>query len=143
MPTFAEEFDGKFRDAHERVSQRPNHQKLHERTTDPSALASSKEVSIDDFHAYMPMHAYIFIPTGELWPASSIDSRLPRQRLVGGNGLLIGESKTVKASRWLDKYKPIEQMTWAPGEPKIIDGRIVSEGGWIERPGCRVFNLSR
>ena len=29
----------------------------------------------------------------------------------------------------------------APGEPKIIKERVISEGGWIERPGCRCFNL--
>src|SRR5271170_1508532 len=26
-------------------------------------------VSLDSFHAYMPMHQYIFAPTGEMWPA--------------------------------------------------------------------------
>lgn len=34
-------------------------------------------------------------------------------------------------------------MIWAPGKPEIIEGRLVSEGGWIERPGFRCFNLYR
>jgi hypothetical protein len=34
-------------------------------------------------------------------------------------------------------------MTWIPGEPMIVADRLVSEGGWIERPGCKVFNLYR
>jgi hypothetical protein len=34
-------------------------------------------------------------------------------------------------------------MTWAPGEPAIITGRMISHGGWIPRPGHRVFNLYR
>jgi hypothetical protein len=34
-------------------------------------------VSIDDFFAYMPMHTYIFTPSRELWPASSVNARIP------------------------------------------------------------------
>ena len=34
-------------------------------------------------------------------------------------------------------------MTWAPGEPLTIDGRLIAEGGWIERPGVTTFNLYR
>jgi len=29
------------------------------------------------------------------------------------------------------------------GQGKIIEGRLISEGGWMERPGCRCFNLYR
>ena len=31
----------------------------------------------DDFFGYMIEHRYIFAPTGEIWPASSVDARLP------------------------------------------------------------------
>ena len=34
-------------------------------------------------------------------------------------------------------------MTWAPGEPQTIVGRLASDGGWIERPGVVTFNLYR
>jgi hypothetical protein len=34
-------------------------------------------------------------------------------------------------------------MTWAPGLPTEIEGKLISDGGWIERPGCTVFNLYR
>src|SRR5262245_34156277 len=34
-------------------------------------------------------------------------------------------------------------MTWAPGYPMEIKDRLISEGGWIRRPGCTVFNLYR
>ena len=34
-------------------------------------------VTLDDFHAYMLMHNYIFAPTGDLWPASSVNARIP------------------------------------------------------------------
>ena len=34
-------------------------------------------------------------------------------------------------------------MTWAPGEPMLIKGRLVSNGGWVERDGVTCFNLYR
>jgi hypothetical protein len=88
------------------------------------------DVRLEDFVAYMPMHKYLFIPTRELWPAASVDARLP-------------PINNIRASAWLDQNKPVEQMTWAPGEEMLIENRLISEGGWITRPGCRVFNLYR
>ena len=87
-------------------------------------------VSLEDFYAYMLMHNYIFAPTGDLWPASSVNARIPP----------IGK---MSASTWLDKNKPVEQMTWAPGEPAIITDKMISHGGWIARSKHRVFNLYR
>jgi hypothetical protein len=94
----------------------------------------SNGVSLDDFHAYMPTHSYIFAPTRETWPASSVNARIPP--------ISIGDKK-MSASAWLDQNKPIEQMTWAPGLPKLIGNRLVSDGGWIDRPGVTTFNLYR
>jgi hypothetical protein len=34
-------------------------------------------------------------------------------------------------------------MTWCPGLPTLIEDRLVSEGGWIECPGCTILNLYR
>src|SRR5262249_19647721 len=47
------------------------------------------------------------------------------------------------ASTWLDRNRPVEQITWMPGEPMLIKDRVIAEGGWIERPSCRVLNLYR
>jgi hypothetical protein len=111
------------------------------------ALETDPTVTVEDFDAYMPAHAYIFRPTRELWPAASVDSRIPPQTVVDADGNPVldkdGKPKTVKASRWLDQNKPVEQMTWAPGESPIIAGRLISEGGWIDRAGCRCLNLYR
>jgi hypothetical protein len=51
--------------------------------------------------------------------------------------------RRIKPSVWLDRNRPVEQMTWAPGEPLTIDGRLIAEGGWIERPDVTTFNLYR
>jgi Family of unknown function (DUF5906) len=91
---------------------------------DPNAL------SLDDFVAYMPMHNYIFKPTRETWPASSVNAR-------------IGMMGEIKASEWLDKNAAVEQATWVPGKPMLIPGKIISDGGWIDAPACTLFNLYR
>jgi hypothetical protein len=87
-------------------------------------------VSLDDFYAYMPMHQYIFTPTRDLWPASSVNARIPP----------IGK---VPAATWLDQNKPVEQMTWAPGRPMLIEGQLIAAGGFIAHGGVTCFNLYR
>jgi hypothetical protein len=93
------------------------------------------EVTVADFVAYLPAHNYIFTPTREPWPASSVDSRLPWLKDDGG--------KNVKPSTWLDQNRPVEQMAWVPGRPMLIKDNLLSAGGWIHRPGCTTFNLYR
>jgi hypothetical protein len=87
-------------------------------------------LSRNDFYAYMPAHRYIFVPTRQLWPANSVKARLG---FIGG----------IPAGIWLDQNRHVEQMTWAPGQPMLIEDRLISEGGWIVKPGCRTFNLYR
>jgi hypothetical protein len=99
-------------------------------------VMTDTSVSLDDFWAYMPMHSYIFAPSGEMWPSASVNSRLPP--VDDGSG-----RKPAAAAAWLDQNKPVEQMTWSPGLPMIIGGRLISQGGWIDREGVRCFNLYR
>jgi hypothetical protein len=110
-------------------------------------VTSMVGVTIHDFYAYMPKHLYIFAPTGEMWPAASINARLPRIPLKKKNGAPArdkdGKPKYIMPSRWLDRHRAVEQMTWAPGEPQTIVGQLVSDGGWIEREGVATFNLYR
>jgi hypothetical protein len=104
-------------------------------------------VSLNDFHAYMPMHAYIFAPSREMWPSSSVNARIPPVPIFDANGRAVldkrGNQKRTPASTWLDQNRSVEQMTWAPGLPMLIPDRLISEGGWIERNGVTCFNLYR
>jgi hypothetical protein len=82
-------------------------------------------VTVNDFHAYMPMHNYIFAPSRDMWPASSVNSRIPPIP-TGENG----KEKLMPASAWLDQNRSVEQITWAPGltdayqEPPNIGRRM-------------------
>ena len=103
-------------------------------------------VNLTDFYAYMPAGNFIFAPSREFWPGKSVNSRLPPQHLLDKYGRTVrrdGEIVYIPASAWLAKERAVEQMTWAPGEPMIIEDRLISEGGWIRRPGCSCFNLYR
>lgn len=104
-------------------------------------------VNRDDFWAYMPTHVYIFAPTREVWPALSVNSRIPPVPLTDrqGNPILDDDHKSIKlpANAWLDRYQPVEQMTWAPGLPLVIRHKMIHEGGWIDRRDVSIFNLYR
>ena len=97
-------------------------------------------VKLENFYAYMPMHNYIFAPSREPWPTTSVNARIPPV-VIGVDAK--GEEITIKASTWIDKNQPVEQMTWAPGLPMIIRDRLIANGGWIERKGVSCFNLYR
>lgn len=87
-------------------------------------------VMFADFLYYSPENKFIFQPDGTRWPAAAVNARLP---WIGG----------VKPSTIIARDKPVEQMTWAPGKPRLIKHELVSQGGWIERPNATVFNHYR
>jgi|AmaraimetFIIA100_FD_contig_101_753895_length_1828_multi_4_in_0_out_0_2 hypothetical protein len=89
----------------------------------------------EDFIAYLPMHNYVYMPTREPWPGSSVNAVLP--------AVQISKDKSIAASTWIDRNQAVEQMTWAPGEDELIHDRLISGGGWIERPGATCLNLYR
>jgi hypothetical protein len=93
------------------------------------------EAKVEDFHAYMPLHQYIYEPTREMWPAISVNSQIPPIPSDDPEG------KPTPANQWLDKHRPVQQLTWAPGEQKLITGRHISDGGWFDSTVARVFNL--
>jgi hypothetical protein len=117
----------------ERLCREVDEKRARENALKGNGPLSSTDVRLQDFVAYMPMHNYIFTPTRDLWPASSVNARIPPVSLPN--------NKTISASAWLDANAPVEQMTWAPGEPMLIKDRLISEGGWIARSGCTVFNV--
>jgi len=99
------------------------------------AMNPPTPVGMDDFYAHMPDHRYIFVPTRDLWPASSVNSRVPWP--TGSDG------KPRKPTDILDTERSVEQMVWVPGEPMVIRDRLIDNGGVIERVGVSVFNLYR
>ena len=88
----------------------------------------------------MPLANFIFVPSGEMWPGRSVNARIPPINVGTGPD---GKPVFLPASAWLAQHSPVEQMTWAPGEPQLIGDRLITGGGWIAHPGASVFNLYR
>jgi hypothetical protein len=99
-------------------------------------LAQAAAVKHEDFWAYSPSHTYIFVPTGEHWPASTVNARLSPVDVPM-------RERPMPAATYLDQNRSVEQATWAPGQPQIIENRLIADGGWIDRAGCKTFNLYR
>ena len=101
----------------------------------PDGAANS--VSVEDFHAYMPMHSYIFEPTREMWPAASVNARIPSIPVLESDGKPAldesGNEKKVRASAWLDQNRAVEQMTWKlPGLHFYADRRPARFGRGLD-----------
>ena len=115
--------------------------------------ANASKILTADFFAYMPEHRYIFVPSRDLWPASSVNARCeppthadgapvtkPVKR-TGKHGADVLVDVPMSATEWLDEHQPIDQMTWAPGAPMVVRDTLVSNGGWFVLPGCAVFTF--
>ncbi len=88
--------------------------------------------SYDDFYAYLPTHGYLHAPTHEIWPAASVNAKLPCR----------AESRRrLKPSHWLDLHRPVMQLVWMPGAPSLIHDRVMQDAGWEDHPGACLYNL--
>jgi hypothetical protein len=56
-----------------------------------------------------------------------LNARFPPTPESGPEGAPVlddkGKPKKLAAATWLDRNRPVEQMTWAPGEPPLIRDR--------------------
>ncbi|WP_155675357.1 primase-helicase family protein [Burkholderia territorii] len=94
----------------------------------PRIVEAPPGYSYDDFYAYLPTHGYLHVPSHEIWPASSVDVKLPpRDRL--------------KPSHWLDLHRPVMQLVWVPGAPSLIRDRVMQDAGWQSHPDACLYNL--
>ncbi len=109
-------------------------------------LAPDKGITLQDFYSYMPSGTYIFAPSREMWPAKSVNAKIPPIPVFDAAGrpvLKKGEQELMTASAWLDKHRSVEMMTWAPGMPELIQNRLISDGGFFDRDGVTTFNHYR
>jgi hypothetical protein len=104
----------------------------------PNIRSADHHIGLENFYAVPGSNQYIYIPTRELWPKDSVDSILPViQMPFKRNGKFV----KLKPSVWLKQYRRVEQITWAPGLPEIIEDRLISDGGWHAHAGAHALNL--
>lgn len=83
------------------------------------------------FFAYLPTHQYLHRPTRAFWPAASVD------------GSLTMKIEGKKVSQWLDKFRAVQQATWHPAHGELLLDTIVADGGFVPKPGAKVYNRYR
>ncbi|MBV9956740.1 MAG: hypothetical protein JOZ70_15985, partial [Pseudolabrys sp.] len=102
---------------------------------DHPELTAAQAGSLDDFFAHLPSGKIIHVPSRGLWAAGSFDKHIGRIRdpmKANGPGML--------ATTWLSQHRSVQSMGWDPASEMIIEGKILTEAGWIHANGCRSFN---
>jgi Family of unknown function (DUF5906)/Protein of unknown function (DUF2786)/Primase C terminal 2 (PriCT-2) len=79
-----------------------------------------------DFYCHLPTNTFIYRPTHDMWPPSTINGRF-------GRG----------AANKLQRNRGVEQATWAPGFPPLIRDKLIANGAWVSELGTSCFNLYR
>lgn len=98
----------------------------------------NREAIPGDFLAYLPKNIYYHRPSGEFWPAQSVDNTVPPVPVGHNSG---GMPLTIKASKFIAQHHYINQVSWWPGMPEIIHDYVIRNGELLLRPGVRVLNL--
>ncbi|MBB4391781.1 bifunctional DNA primase/polymerase [Bradyrhizobium sp. ERR14] len=91
--------------------------------------------ALNDYWAHLPSGKMIYERTGELFSPSSVDKHIGRVK-----DAMRTEGPGALATTWLSQHRFVKSMGWAPGEPKIIEGKVLTIDGWIRSPGDRTFN---
>jgi hypothetical protein len=78
--------------------------------------ALSEEISLDDFWSHLPNRKFIFAPTGTLWPAESVNVRLPGVPIT-----VTGDDGTTKEKLIPPSFEGREAPTAKPGA--VLEGR--------------------
>ena len=96
----------------------------------PDVRSADGAISLEDFYAIPNSNRFMFLPARTTWPKESVDCILPK--------ILTGEKRNgkfvkIKPSDWLKQHRRVEQVTWMPGLPEVIEGKLLF--GWrLEGP---------
>jgi Family of unknown function (DUF5906) len=107
----------------------------------PSGTRSADgAIGLEDFYAVPSSNQFLFMPTRELWPGASVNGILPMVLMPYKRN---GKWVMLKPHAWLKQFRRVEQLTWVPGLPEIIEDRLIFDGGWQQRQGAHALNLYR
>ncbi len=102
-----------------------------------SIRSADGAISLDDFYA-MPWTTKCHIHADP----NAVAGRQHQHDFAGDPDGQGTKPKLVRQTAdWLAKFRRVEQMSWVPGEPEVIEGRLIYESGWKDRPGARCLNL--
>jgi Family of unknown function (DUF5906) len=99
---------------------------------------------LDDFVALTAPREYRNLRTGGAWDTTMINHSFPPIVLLDANGApqkVNGKIVKITPSSWLNQNRRVDQQIWAPGEPQLVEGRIVRKSGWRKRDKARCLNV--
>lgn len=108
-----------------------------QKTLNSEIAEETHPMCVEDFWAYLPRHTYYCTTTRDLWPGSSVSGALPPIQFGVDDK---GNPKFIPAAQWLDKNRQAHQMTWDPGQPAIIENRIIHVDGYVSNVGYKIIN---
>ncbi|HVI68380.1 MAG TPA: primase-helicase family protein [Bradyrhizobium sp.] len=118
-----------------------------ELTSQSSSTTLPSSCALEDLVSYAQGRSCIYLPCKSSWPNASVDDRLPRMPVLDANGNPVLNKKggvtTIPASMWLAQNRSVEALTWDPGEPEFIRGRLAVDGGYVEKSGATTLNFYR
>jgi hypothetical protein len=100
-------------------------------------------MSLDDFWSYAPERKYFYEPCNTLYVGQFIDSYFGKQPVLDASGNPVrkaGKLVMQPTTKMLDQTKWLNQISWAPGQPKIIEGRVFDRDGWKPVLSARCMN---
>jgi hypothetical protein len=106
----------------------------------PNVRSADDSLGLEDFFAVPESNRFLYRPLRTFWPAESVDKILPRVRMPYKQN---GKYVMLKPTVWLMRLRRVEQATWVPGLPEIIEDKLIFDGGWQQRPGAHCLNLYR
>jgi len=105
---------------------------------DDDATQPEKErTTIYDFYAHNPTGKFVYMPTGDLWPASNVNSR------CGPTGISDAKGKPLPASEVLKRQRSVDQVSWLPGRPKLVKDAVLTKAGIEAEKDNVILNLYR
>jgi hypothetical protein len=99
--------------------------------TVPSGKAD--EMCPEDYWAVLPNHNYINRKTRAFLSVDAINGSLKR----------FTDSLGMKPALYLDMFRAVQQMSWHPGYPEIIEGMVSDKGQLIPEVKGKIYNLYR
>jgi hypothetical protein len=94
---------------------------------------SANELTPEDFWACLPIHGYIHRRTRKPWSVDAVNGHLKR----------FSDQLGMKPSTWLDQFRAVTELSWQPGYPEIIEGKVAVDGTLKDDPKGRIYNLFR
>jgi hypothetical protein len=94
---------------------------------------SSRMLTVNDFRSVVGEVDFVHVGTAGFWKAASVDANVAP--------VDVGGLKPVKATAWMRAYRKVTELSWLPGQPRLIEGMCIGVSGLQRRAQHTIFNL--